>query len=75
MCIVRKYFRNEEENVKLLELIKQKCDHFYTPEDQSKKDCLIMIFPLTLLLMYSLINIGGNLRSKDDVQKVEREGR
>lgn len=72
MCIIRRYFRNEEENLKLLEAIKQKCNHFYVPEDQSMKDCLIMIFPLVLLLMYSFVNVGESLRLESDSQKVQR---
>lgn len=58
LCHLRTYFRNEVEYEKILGVIKENCNHFYKPEDQSLKDCFIMIFPMVLLLIYGFVNMG-----------------
>ena len=64
MAICRSYFQNQAETDQLYHLISKKCDHFYTIENQSLKDSLILLFPIFLLNFYNFLNIGWTLKDK-----------
>lgn len=61
MAFCRSYFQNQTETDSLYHLIRKKCDHFYTVENQSLKDSLILIFPIFLLNFYNFFNIKSSL--------------
>ena len=65
MSVAREYFRNDKENDILMNKVAEKCAHFYSIEEQSLKDSLVIMLPMIIINCYNYMNLTDKLYDDD----------